>query len=69
MSKKIRATDRQCNKAQELLTAFLEGMPELTIDKDKNPAEYNIVQECYSGDVIRYIEESFGNFIDQVVDE
>lgn len=63
----VKATDKQCDKAMELLEAFLEGMPELTVDAIKNPQERKIVDECYDGDVSKYILESFGNFLDQVI--
>lgn len=63
----IKATDKQCDKAQKLLEAFLEAMPELTIDIKTHPQERKIVDECYNGDVRKYILESFGNFLDQVI--
>jgi len=63
----IKATDKQCDKAQELLEVFLEGMPELTVDSIKNPNERKIIDDCYGGDVRKYILESFGNFLDQVI--
>lgn len=39
-------------------------MTELRVNEDTQ----KIVDDCYDGDVGKYILESFGNFLDQVID-
>lgn len=56
------------NAFGEIMAEFLEGMPELAIDPTAKDCQ-RIVDECYGGNVQRYILESFENFMEQVVGE
>jgi hypothetical protein len=62
----IQATESQIEKARELLAAFLEGMPELTVI-GRDVCE--LIAECHEGDVRKYVLDSFDNFLDQCTEE
>jgi len=61
-------TDQELTAAEEIFSEFLAAMPELGIRAD-HPAEQKIVDEFYGGNTTAYIWESFGNFLDQCIEE
>ena len=66
-------TDEQIDAAPALLAEFLEGMPEIIVDRKSvgvvivTPiGETNVVDYSYDGNDHDYIKESFSQFLDQM---
>ena len=63
-------TDAQIDAAPALLKEFLEGMPEIVVNRDSPQVEAqvglsDIVTDCHDGDDHAYIQESFVKFLEQ----